>query len=265
MAGIAAGNLLGIAPEGWSRREIADEYPDGVRDIEAFADDRDDDDLAQAILVAEAAERGPLDADDLGRRFWEWAETNGLGMGGLTGDVLERHDGDAPQCLAGERASRPGAGTGRGVDPRGVTVRVARVARRKRRHDAVRAHRDPLVERSARAGPQQHRQRGPDTLGSALRLVRRDPDRLWRKSLARRRGAKRRRGGVRGGFPLSAKAGGTDRASDPGRHPVDKAPRIRPDDGAPHLFEDGFPCGALYPQAAECRGGIGAPRPVADR
>ena len=74
-------------------------------------------------------------------------------------------------------------------------------------------------------------------------------DRLWRKSLVRRRGAKRRRGGVRGGSSLPAKAGGTDRASDSGRHPVGKAPRIRPDDGVPHLFADGYPCGALYPQA----------------
>ena len=65
----------------------------------------------------------------------------------------------------------------------------------------------------------------------------------------RRRGAKRRRGGVRGGPSLPAKEGGTDRAGDSGRHPVGKAPRIRPDDGVPHLFEDGFPCGALSPPA----------------
>ena len=73
--------------------------------------------------------------------------------------------------------------------------------------------------------------------------------RLWRKSLARRSGAKRRRGGVRGGSPLPVKDGGTDRASDSGRHPVGRAPRIRPDDGVPHLFEDGFPCGAPCPRA----------------
>ena len=55
--------------------------------------------MAQAIIIAEAAERGPLDADDLGRRFWNWAETNGLGMGGLTSDVLELYGGDLPQFL----------------------------------------------------------------------------------------------------------------------------------------------------------------------
>ena len=29
---------------------------------------------------------------------------------------------------------------------------------------------------------------------------------------------------------------------------------MRPDDGVPHLFEDGFPCGALFPQALERAG-----------
>ncbi len=76
-----------------------------------------------------------------------------------------------------------------------------------------------------------------------------DASRLWRKSLARRRGAKRRRGGS----SLPAKAGGSDRASDTGRHPVGKAPRIRPDDRVPHLLEDGFPCGAFFPEAASPR------------
>ena len=100
MVGIAAGNLLGIVQEGWSRQKIAEAFPDGVREIAAVTGYPDDDDLAQAIIIAEAAARGPLDPDDLGRRFWEWAETNGLGMGGLTGHVLELYGGDAPQFLA---------------------------------------------------------------------------------------------------------------------------------------------------------------------
>ena len=108
MVGIAAGNLLGIVQEGWSKRRIAAAYPDGVREMEAQPGYPDDDDLAQALIVAEAAERGPLDPDDLGRRFWYWAETNGLGMGGLTGRVLELYGGDFPR--------RPGSrrGTARG-------------------------------------------------------------------------------------------------------------------------------------------------------
>ena len=100
MAGIAAGNLLGIVQEGWSRQMLAEMFPDGVREIAAATGHPDDDDLAQAIIIATAAERGPLDPDDLGRRFWDWAETNGAGMGGLTGDVLELYGGDVPQLLA---------------------------------------------------------------------------------------------------------------------------------------------------------------------
>ena len=103
MVGIAAGNLLGIVQEGWSKRKVAEAYPDGVREIAATTGYPDDDDLAQAIVIAEAAEQGQLDPDDLGRRFWEWAETNGLGMGGLTGHVLELYGGDAPQFLAATR------------------------------------------------------------------------------------------------------------------------------------------------------------------
>ena len=86
--------------EGWSRRRIAESFPDGVREIAADSGYPDDDDLAQAIIIAEAAERSPLDPEDLGRQFWKWAETNGLGMGGLTGHVLELYGGDVPQFPA---------------------------------------------------------------------------------------------------------------------------------------------------------------------
>ena len=72
-------------------------------EIAAVAGYPDDDDLSQAIVIAKAAEHGPLDPDHLGRRFWEWAETNGLGMGGLTGHVLELYGGHAPQFLAAAR------------------------------------------------------------------------------------------------------------------------------------------------------------------
>ncbi len=100
MAGIAAGNLLGIVQEGWSGDGIAARFPDGVRDIAATPGRPDDDDVAQAIVIAEAAERGPLDVRDLGPRLWAWAELNGAGMGGLTGDVLTRYGGARPQRRA---------------------------------------------------------------------------------------------------------------------------------------------------------------------
>ena len=137
MVGIAAGNLLGIVQEGRSKQEIAEEYPDGVRKIEERPGCPDDDDLAQALIVAEAAERGPLDPDDLGRRFWDWGETNGRGMGNLTRDVLKLY---GPR-----RGARAAAGAGRHADHRGVADRGGRRAGRERGADALRARRDPLA------------------------------------------------------------------------------------------------------------------------
>lgn len=82
MVGLAVGNLLGLACEGWERGEIRRHWPDGIRDVEAEPGCPDDDDLAQAIVLAEACvDAEVLDADDLARRFWVWGEENGLGMG----------------------------------------------------------------------------------------------------------------------------------------------------------------------------------------
>ena len=109
MVGIAAGNLLGIVQEGQSKRWVAEKYPDGVREIEERLGCPDDDDLAQALIVAEAAGRGPLDPDDLGRRFWDWAETNGRGIGNLTGHVLQLYGGIPPRCPGAWRPAAPGS------------------------------------------------------------------------------------------------------------------------------------------------------------
>lgn len=104
MVGLAVGNLLGITTEGWSRPSIARVFPRGMGDIAARSGYPDDDDVAQAIIIAEAATQGDgLDIDDLGRRFWRWAEVNGAGMGGLTGTVLSLHGGGYPQRLARNR------------------------------------------------------------------------------------------------------------------------------------------------------------------
>lgn len=119
MAGIAAGNLLGIVQEGWSRERVKAQFPDGIREIEARLGYPDDDDVAQAIVVAEAAAAGPLDPTDLGQRFWEWAEVNGAGMGGLTHDVLTRYGGSQPRRLARNR------GTGSVREPNGAPIEEA--------------------------------------------------------------------------------------------------------------------------------------------
>ena len=119
MSGIAVGNLLGIRLEGKSRVTVASRFPHGVLDISAASGFPDDDDLAQSIVIAEAAIAGALDVDDLGRRFWVWAEANGAGMGGLTGRVLSLYGGDYPQRLARNRR----AGDVR--EPRGLPIAKA--------------------------------------------------------------------------------------------------------------------------------------------
>ncbi len=100
MVGIAAGNLLGITVEGRTKDDVRHRFPDGMRDIAARPGFPDDDDLAQSLIIAEAAEEGPLDVEDLGHRFWEWGEINGLGMGNLTHQVLALFGGSAPRRLA---------------------------------------------------------------------------------------------------------------------------------------------------------------------
>ena len=117
MTGIAVGNLLGIPVESWPRRHIAEAYPEGMREIVARSGYPDDDDLAQAIEIADAAAVvDGLDVDDLGRRLWAWSEANGAGMGGLTGDVLALYGGDYPRRLARNRTA------GNVRTPRGIPI-----------------------------------------------------------------------------------------------------------------------------------------------
>lgn len=119
LVGLAAGNLFGIRQEFKSREHIQRRWPDGVRSIEARNGWPDDDDLAQAIVVAEAAADGPLRPDDLARRLWRWAELNGVGMGGLTRDALAAFGGSQPQCLADSRRR------GRAREPDGMSAAAA--------------------------------------------------------------------------------------------------------------------------------------------
>ena len=98
MVGLAVGNLLGLACEGWEQREIRRRWPDGIREIEAEPGYPDDDDLAQAVVLAEACVgAGALDVEDLARRFWTWGEESGLGIGNATHAALTRYGGSPPR------------------------------------------------------------------------------------------------------------------------------------------------------------------------
>ncbi len=113
LEGLAIGNLLGVPVESWSKSSILANYPEGVHDLHASPEGPDDDDLAQAIIIAQAAKDGNLDIDALAKRFWDWAEVNGTGIGNLTYDVLALFGGQSPRCMGRQHASnvaRPPAG-----------------------------------------------------------------------------------------------------------------------------------------------------------
>ena len=90
LLGLAVGNTLGLPVESWPREAIQERYPDGVRDINPMELNLPwDDDLAQAVIIAEAIlEHDTLGCDDLAARLLEWMNSNGRGMGSQTRAVL---------------------------------------------------------------------------------------------------------------------------------------------------------------------------------
>lgn len=158
LLGLAVGNALGVPVEGWSREEIRRRFPEGVRDLDPGERDRPwDDDVAQAILLAEAiVERGSLDLHDLAGRLVAWARASGRGMGLLTSGVLARLETGTPADRAAleawEESDRTAAGNG-------AVMRCAPVAVRWRddperlieetRTSALVTHHDPRCAGSA--------------------------------------------------------------------------------------------------------------------
>ncbi len=132
MLGLAVGNLLGIPVEGHSRSLVQRQFPDGVREIAAEESRMPwDDDLAQAVIVAESIlEHDRMHHDDLARRFQGWRRENGRGIGHLTRRVLETMDRGTPvedaARLVWEDAGRNAAGNG-------AVMRCAPIALRWRR------------------------------------------------------------------------------------------------------------------------------------
>ena len=195
MVGLGVGNLLGVPQEGWPRYAVEASFPNGIRDIEVEPGEPDDDDLAQAIILAEAAiEAGSadLDVEETGRRFWRWAEENGRGIGIQTAGVLARIGGASPrcargvdgtgmreawrQCLSPLRAGRGSRGasvgwpTGPGSRAPGLG-RIGQVLSGQRRRHAVRAASDPLDTGRRRLGQEHRAERGGDSCGSTVHLV----------------------------------------------------------------------------------------------
>jgi ADP-ribosyl-[dinitrogen reductase] hydrolase len=135
LLGLAAGNSLGLPVESWSGAEIRRRYPRGIREIDPLELKLPwDDDLAQAVILAEAIlEHDTLRNDDLATRLTAWFESNGRGMGSQTRAVLSAlREGMLPSeaaRLIWERDSGQPAGNG-------AVMRCAPVAMRWPRNSA---------------------------------------------------------------------------------------------------------------------------------
>lgn len=127
MAGLAAGNLLGIKFEfGWDANRIRRHYPNGITDIEAAPGYPDDDDLAQALALADAcAGVSRLEIEDFARRLWEWAELNGSGMGPHTRRTLRRYGGHRPSREMRNEIRDGAPRSGKVRSPEGMSIRDA--------------------------------------------------------------------------------------------------------------------------------------------
>jgi len=90
LLGLAVGNTLGLPVESWPSGEIRRRYPQGIREIDPLELKLPwDDDLAQAVILAEAIlEHDTLRNDDLAARLMLWFESNGRGMGSQTRAVI---------------------------------------------------------------------------------------------------------------------------------------------------------------------------------
>src|SRR5258705_2356437 len=90
LLGLAVGNTLGLPVESWPSGEIRRRYPQGIREIDPLELKLPwDDDLAQAVILAEAIlEHDTLRNDDLAPRLMLWFESNGRGMGSQTRAVI---------------------------------------------------------------------------------------------------------------------------------------------------------------------------------
>ena len=102
MLGIAVGNLLGLPLESRTRQQIRELYPNGVTDIRAEEMARPmDDDLAQAVELAEALlESGTL-TERFSSRLVNWRRVNGRGMGRQTRQsIAQLEDKVAPPIAA---------------------------------------------------------------------------------------------------------------------------------------------------------------------
>ena len=129
MLGLAAGNLLGLPLEGWWYNDIDAMYPGGVDWIDPFELDRPmDDDLAQAVELAESLVSEEDLVCEFGRRLVVWLRENGRGRGRTTrSSILNIQSGMHPHQAARDVYETWGRWSPNGGIMRCAPVALARV------------------------------------------------------------------------------------------------------------------------------------------
>ncbi len=129
LLGLAVGNLLGLVVEAYRATEIRDYFPDGVTEIDPRERRRPmDDDLAQAVELAESLAHDSDLPAGFAERLVRWRAENGRGMGLMTDGVIDLlEDGlGAPDAAMRywDESGRPE------TQPNGALMRCAPVALR---------------------------------------------------------------------------------------------------------------------------------------
>ena len=130
MLGLAVGNLLGLGVEGCRYQDIAEEYPGGLRDIDPGEFTRPmDDDLAQAVGLAEAILAPEDTVEKFAQFLLEWYVSNGRGCGFTTRKAIENLGSGLPppeaaKALYDVRPIAPNGGVMR-CAPVGAAYRLA--------------------------------------------------------------------------------------------------------------------------------------------
>ncbi|HSG80823.1 MAG TPA: ADP-ribosylglycohydrolase family protein, partial [Gemmatimonadota bacterium] len=146
MLGLAVGNMLGCPVEGFAAADIQEVLPGGVRDIHPIELGKPwDDDVAQAIDLAESLLEGDFDPDAYLQKLLLWWEAGGRGIGRQTLQVLIRAKagvrGTDAAWAVWEQSGRQAAGNG-------AVMRCAPVGLRWRR-DPVRLVQDAGMQTRA--------------------------------------------------------------------------------------------------------------------
>ena len=125
MLGLAVGNLLGLPIEGSWYSKIEERYPGGITEIDPDERRRPmDDDLAQAVELAESLAIDPDLMNGFATRMLHWWRSNGRGCGFTTHEALEHLSRGMP---APEAARKVYEENDR-IAPNGAVMRCAPVA-----------------------------------------------------------------------------------------------------------------------------------------